>query len=270
MHIGTITIRVVSDDDGKLLAPITSEMVVKEALEQKLEVHEGWCLIDDITALGVYKIMNGDDYINVWVVERNKRITDAIQSVTIEVEVIGGGDKPAKDVMIADVVSHIMDEAQKLGIQCDTPEESDCYLMTGTEYMRGSKIASIHDLGVYSLRLHSENDVYKKIAIWTVKRPAHKKAPEELLRTGQGDFTHYFVSSVHGSKIRKSRDDVRAHVTNEINLSNNGSYIEDIGFRFDPLEAFFRNAKAGDHTTFNVGTQEQKFMVTIIRLHNEV
>lgn len=273
-NIGSITIHASCDSEEKLVETLKSGDVLSKAQDEGFCIDEDWS-IEDITSLGVYLIYNRvrDQNIRVWIVKKDITITEAIESLEMSGYVHGRSDMFLMyPIRIADILKEVQNRIREIRNRTvHLPRVDDCEILNGTSSISGT-INEIGSLGVYGLRLKSDNDVGKIIKIWVLKKNSNGRDPHKpLLKSGEKEGTHYFVSSKNGGMVRTSRDDVRAHVTNEINLANmGGDYIEDIGLRCDPLERFFKHAKPGDHTEFDVGPSGNKMMVRVIRLRNEV
>lgn len=230
-------------------------------------------MLDFTPALGVHRVTAADGYNSVLVFLRSYReggIEKWINAVTFHVTLMDSPNAVLKDnVTKADIVEKINNEISEKGLShyFDKIAIDDICLRSGSNWY-ANEVGEITELGVYSVWIRRNGgveDVTKRIVVWVVKASKDERA---TLKSGKGQDSHFLVGSKYGFKVRTCYDDVRAHITNEINLSaTDGSYIEDIGLRCGELETFFRNAKPGDHTEIDLGNNHK---VTVVRLRNEI
>jgi hypothetical protein len=262
-----------ADFAGTLHQPVLLEHVIAAANEQGVAIQHADQLnfgvdCDKIDALGVYRLFDdAKPCANIWIVKKTKDITETdIDSVNIMLphEVDGNGNFHRTQPSISSFF-YAVHEKMSHDVKCPT---SETHYVTPCG-MIDTPLTYIDSLGVYKVVNRATG---KFIKVWLLKWSDGRKHADELLHSGNGNDTHYFASSRNGSKVYKSRDEVRAFVTNEINLANigeGGGYIEDIGYRCNALEQFFNRAKPGDHSVIRI-SNNRDHDITAIRLRNEI
>lgn len=259
--------------NGTLHQPVLIEHIIAAANEQSVNLPNVERLnfgvdCDKLDTLGVFRLLDGvKPCANVWIVKKTKDVTETdVDSVSImlPLKVDGNGNFIGTQPSISSFF-YAVHEKMSHDVKCPT---SETHYVTPCG-MIDTPLTYISALGVYKIVNRSTG---KFIKVWLLKWSDGRKRADELLHSGIGNDTHYFASSRNGSKVYKSRDEVRAFVTNEINLANigeGGGYIEDIGNRCNALEQFFNRAKPGDHSVIRI-SNNRDHDITAIRLRNEI
>jgi hypothetical protein len=232
MKLGSITIktpaRVLDDGSTVLDTPITNAMVLAEVLKHgnpsnpviRERDEDRWFIQGDagpnsvLRTLGVFRFGNGQDWIDVWVVNQRRSIMQfsGAKSIILEVPCDSKGFL-GEYITIPQVIDTIITRINNNtddGYAYSKPEPNACLF---THDRIGTDEIITH-VGVYKLVFKS--DVYEGWRVWVVKAKDNKKPESELLRSGSGEHTHYFASSRNGACVRKSRDSVRDFVFDTI------------------------------------------------------
>ncbi len=277
MNEWKLEIYVNADENGTVLEVPSCEGFI-DLLPEKMKSCD-WSggfkrvMLDFTPTLGVHRVTAADGYNSVLVFLRSYReggIEKWINAVTFHAVLMNSPNLVLKDsITKSDIVGKINNEISEKGLShyFDKITVEDICLRSGSNWY-ANEIEEINELGVYSVWIRRNGgveDVTKRIVVWVVRA---SKDERRMLKSGKGQDSHFLVGSKYGFKVRTCYEEVRAHVTNEINLSaTDGSYIEDIGLRCGELETFFHNAKPGDHTEIDLGNNHK---VTVVRLRNEI